>query len=132
MHLPGVTINEETKSDCSGNAQALLAAAGLLGAVAASSCCILPLVMFALGASGAWISYFTQLAPFQPFFLAAAFVSLGAGTWLVRRTSTKVCAEGSACAQRLPHRLITAALITAALLVVAAIGFDFLGPLLLS
>jgi len=105
---------------------------GLLGALAASSCCILPLVLFALGASGAWISNFTQLAPFQPFFLAAAFVSLGAGTWLVRRTSTKVCAEGNACARRLPRWLITAALITAALLIVAAIGFDFLGPLLLS
>jgi mercuric ion transport protein len=125
-------INEENKSDRSGNAQALLAAAGLLGALAASSCCILPLVLFALGGSGAWISDFTQLAPYQPLFLAAAFVCLGAGAWLVRHTSTKVCAEGNACARRLPRRLITAALITAALLVVAAIGFDFLGPLLLT
>lgn len=132
MHPAPVTINEENNSNRSGNVQALLAAAGLLGALAPSSCCILPLVLFALGASGAWISNFTQLAPYQPFFLAAAFVSLGAGAWLVRRTSTKVCAEGNACAQRLPGRLITAALITAALLVVAAIGFDLLGPLLLS
>ena len=126
-----MTINEENESDRSGNVPALLAAAGLLGALAASSCCILPLVLFALGASGAWIN-FTQLAPYQPLFLAAAFVSLGGGAWLVHRTSTKVCAEGNACARRLPRRLITAALITAALLVAAAIGFDFLGPLLLT
>ena len=28
---------------------------------AASSCCILPLVLFSLGVSGAWIGNFTQL-----------------------------------------------------------------------
>jgi mercuric ion transport protein len=33
---------------------------GLLGALAASSCCILPLVLFSLGVSGAWIGNFTQ------------------------------------------------------------------------
>ena len=32
-----------------------MAAGGLIGALAASSCCILPLVLFALGVSGAWI-----------------------------------------------------------------------------
>jgi mercuric ion transport protein len=42
-----------------------MAAAGLVGALAASSCCILPLVLFGLGVSGAWIGNFTQLAPYQ-------------------------------------------------------------------
>ncbi len=35
--------------------QRLVAAGGILGALAASSCCILPLVLFSLGISGAWI-----------------------------------------------------------------------------
>jgi len=108
-----------------------LAAGGLLGALAASSCCILPLVLFGLGVSGAWIGNFTRLAPYQPIFLGAVFVCLGAGGWLVRRTSTKVCAEGEACARPLSGRLIKASLVTAALLILAAIGFDVLGPLLL-
>lgn len=43
------------------------AAAGvLLGAIAASSCCMLPLVLFTLGAGGPWIGYLLQLAPYQP------------------------------------------------------------------
>ncbi|CCE10378.1 Mercuric transport protein (Mercury ion transport protein) (fragment) [Bradyrhizobium sp. STM 3843] len=41
----------------------LMAAGGLLGALAASSCCILPVVLFSLGISGAWIGNFTQLSP---------------------------------------------------------------------
>jgi mercuric ion transport protein len=38
-----------------GRGQNLLAVGGLLGGVAAPSCCILPLVLFGLGVSGAWI-----------------------------------------------------------------------------
>jgi mercuric ion transport protein len=57
--------------------QSLMAAGGLLGALAASSCCILPLALFGLGVSGAWISNFTRLAPFQPYFIAATLACLG-------------------------------------------------------
>src|SRR3546814_4499833 len=42
------------------------AAGSILGAIAASSCCILPLVLFSLGAGGAWIANLTALAPYQP------------------------------------------------------------------
>jgi len=36
-----------------GRTQKLVAAGGILGAIAASSCCIAPLVLFSLGISGA-------------------------------------------------------------------------------
>ena len=62
-----------------------LALGGLFGALTASSCCILPLVLFSLGISGAWIGNFTQLAPYKPFFIAATVVFLGTGYWRVYR-----------------------------------------------
>jgi periplasmic mercuric ion binding protein len=37
----------------------------LARSITASSCCILPLVLFGLGVSGAWIGNFTQLAPIR-------------------------------------------------------------------
>ena len=111
---------------------AMLAIGGLLGALAAASCCIMPLVLFGLGVSGAWISNLTRLAPYQPIFNTASLACLGAGAWLIRRESKQACAEGEACARPLPDRLVKAALIVAALLVVAAIGLDFLGPLFLN
>ena len=58
--------------------QNLVAAGGILGALAASSCCILPLVLFGLGVSGAWIGNLTWLAPYQPYFIAAVTNSVGA------------------------------------------------------
>jgi len=46
--------------------QGILAAGGVIGALAASSCCIVPLALFALGISGAWIGNLTALAPSLP------------------------------------------------------------------
>ena len=92
----------------------------------------MPLVLFGFGVSGAWIGNLTRLAPYQPIFIAASLACLGAGAWLIRRESKRVCAEGEACARPLPNRLVKAALIVAALLVVAAISLDFLGPLFLN
>jgi mercuric ion transport protein len=109
--------------------QWLTAAGGLVAALAASSCCILPLVLFSLGASGAWIANFTRLAPYQPCFIAATIALLGYGYWLVYRTSKLACADGEACARPLPNRFVKAGLIIATVLVVAALGVDFLSPL---
>src|SRR5712692_1920991 len=91
--------------------QAMMAAGGVLGALAASSCCILPLVLFGLGVSGAWIGNFTQLAPYQPYFLAATIACLGYGYWLVYRSSKVACADSEACATPLSKRLVMVGLI---------------------
>jgi mercuric ion transport protein len=112
--------------------QTLTVAGGLLGALAASSCCILPLTLFGLGVSGAWIGNFTRLAPYQPWFIAATMVFLGYGYWLVHRSSRLACADGEACARPLANRIVKVGLILATILVVAAFGFDFIAPLFLN
>jgi mercuric ion transport protein len=127
-----MTIKQEDPGVAAGRRQTLMAAGGLLGALAASSCCILPLILFGLGISGTWIGNFTQLAPYQPCFIAATLGFLGGGYWLVYRSSKLACAEGGACARPLPNRLVKAGLILATILVGAALGFDFLAPLLLN
>src|ERR1700724_3312450 len=87
MHLAAMTIKDEDFAVDSMRGQTLMAAGGLLGALAASSCCILPVVLFSLGVSGAWIGNFTQLAPYQPYFIAATICFLGYGYWLLYRSS---------------------------------------------
>ena len=109
-----------------------LAFGGLLGALTASSCCILPVVLFSLGISGAWIANFTQLAPYQPIFVAATVGFLGTGYWLVYRSSRQACAGDHACARQLPKRVVMAVLVAATIIVIAAFGFDFVAPYLLS
>src|SRR5262249_10032542 len=132
MHPGTRTIKDESTATDSGRGPAWMAAGGLLAALAASSCCILPLVLFALGIGGAWISNFTWLAPYQPYFIAATLAFLGAGYWLVHRSSKRACANGGVCARPLSSRFVKGALILATILVAAALGFDLLAPLLLN
>ena len=127
-----MTIKQERIVGSSERGTTLIAAGGLLGALVASSCCILPVILFSLGISGAWIGNFTQLAPYQPYFLAATTVFLGTGYWLVHRASNRACVGGEACARPLPNRLVKIVLVLATVLVVAALGLDFLAPLLLN
>jgi mercuric ion transport protein len=112
-------------------AMRLTAIGGILGAIAASSCCIAPLVLFSLGISGAWIGNLTALAPYQPYFIAATLACLGYGYWLVYRREKIACAEG-ACARPLPNHIVKAGLVLATILVAGAIAFDLIAPLLLS
>src|SRR5580700_10870561 len=105
------------------NGQRLIAAGGVLAALAASSCCIVPLVLFGLGVSGAWIGNLTRLAPYQPCFIAATLGFLGAGYWLVFRDAKTVCTEGEACARPLPRRLVKTVLVVATVLILVALGF---------
>ncbi len=126
-----MTINQ-TDHFADNRRQKLIAAGGLLGALAASSCCILPLVLFGLGVSGAWIGNFTRLAPYQPCFIAATLALLGYGYWLVYRSSTRACTDGEACARPLPNRIVKTSLILATTLVAAALALDFFAPLFLN
>lgn len=72
----------------------LLAAGGALGAVAASTCCIVPLVLASVGVGGAWIGSLTAMAPYQSIFLAIAIGCLGAGFWMVYGRRQVACATG--------------------------------------
>ncbi|WP_445504685.1 mercuric transporter MerT family protein [Microvirga sp. G4-2] len=112
--------------------QGLLAAGGLLAAVGASSCCILPLVLFGLGVSGAWIGNLTALAPYQPAFVAVAVAFLTFGFWRVYRYPKAACAPGSSCARPGSNRIARIGLWAAAVLVLAAVTFPYTAPLLIS
>jgi mercuric ion transport protein len=134
MYRQHMTIKEEYL-DLGARArrrQELVAAGGLLGALAASSCCILPLMLFSLGVSGAWIGNFTQLAPYQPYFITATLLFLSVGYWLVYRSGKRACTGGKTCTYPLSNRLVKGTLVLATLLVVAALGLDFIAPFFLN
>src|SRR5215471_1838386 len=132
MHLASMTINQQSHLAGPQRGQRLMAAGGLLGALAAASCCILPLVLFGLGVSGAWIGTFTQLAPYQPYFIAVTIACLGYGYWLAYRSSKVACGESEACARPFRNWLVQLGLIVATVLVLSAIGFDVLAPVLVN
>lgn len=75
-----------------------LAAGGLIGAVLASSCCLLPLALVTLGVSGAWIVNLTALEPYKPYIAGAALVPIGLGFRQVYFKAAPACAIGGYCA----------------------------------
>ena len=113
------------------SSRAWLAVAGLAAAIGASSCCVLPLVLFALGVSGAWIGNVTVLAPYQPYFIVAAVAFLGVGFFRVYRRPRTACAEGETCARPGSTRLVKIALWAATVLVAIAVAFPYVAPLLI-
>jgi mercuric ion transport protein len=109
----------------------LIAVGGILGALAASSCCVLPFVLFTVGISGAWISNLTALEPYQPVFAAITLNLLGYGFYHVYRKPEVACAEGSYCAERRSGRAAKFGLWSAAVLIAIALGFPKLASLFL-
>jgi mercuric ion transport protein len=123
----GSTASERVSVD----RQRLVAIGGILGALAASSCCIVPLILFSLGLSGAWIGNLTALAPYKPMFVVGTAGLLGYGFYLVYWNSERTCPDGVACARPLANRVVKFGLWTAAVLVAAAFTFDYVAPVLL-
>lgn len=119
----------DTAADDDGSAGGLLAASGLVGAVLASSCCILPLVLVLLGVGGAWMSGLTALEPYRLYFLASTAVLLGAAFWQLYVRRRPACASGDACAKPPARRLTKSLLWTASLLFVLAASVNLWGPL---
>jgi mercuric ion transport protein len=111
--------------------QGLVAVAGILAALGAASCCVVPFTLFMLGISGAWIGNLTALEPYQPVFAAITAACLGYGFYLVYRKPKIACAEGSYCASPSSSRLTKIGLWTALVLVLIAVGFPHIAALFL-
>lgn len=111
--------------------QGLVAAGGVLGAVAASSCCIVPVVLFSLGATGAWIGNLTSLAPYQPIFVTVTAGFLGTGFYMVYRKPKAATADGAPCALPIRNRIVKAALWSSVALTAAALAFPYAAPFIL-
>lgn len=110
----------------------LLAGGSILGAVAMSSCCIVPLVLVSLGVTGAWIGNLSALYPYKWIFFLVTAALLGGGFYKVYRTPKETeCTTDGACAAPISERITKSALWLASFLAVFALMFPYLAPMLL-
>jgi len=123
-----LTLNDEFPI-AQDNKASTAAVGGVVGAVLASSCCIGPLLLITLGASGAWIGNLTALKAYQPVFVTVTLAFLGLGFWQVYGPSKQRCEDGSTCATPRSNRIIKGALWIATVLVVLALTVDLWAPL---
>lgn len=106
-----------------------IAAGGIMGALAASTCCVVPLVLFSLGVSGAWVGNLTALEPYKPIFIVVTLGFLGYGYWLVYRKPDP-CVDGTVCAKPLPNRLVKSALWASTVLILIALFWNWIAPVI--
>lgn len=103
-------------------------ALGGLAAILASTCCLGPLVLVALGFSGAWIGNLTVLEPYRPLFIGAALVAMVFAYRGIFRPG-RACEPGEVCAApmaRIAYKVIFWAV---AALVLVALVFPYVLPL---
>ncbi|WP_204799521.1 mercuric ion transporter MerT [Nitrosomonas nitrosa] len=101
--------------------------AGGLAAILASTCCLGPLVLVALGFSGAWIGNLTVLEPYRPIFIGAALVAM---FFAYRRIfhPAQACKPGEVCAILQVRSTYKFIFWVVAVLVVVALGFPYVMP----
>ena len=102
--------------------------AGGLAAILASTCCLGPLVLIALGFSGAWIGNLSVLEPYRPIFLGAALVAM---FFAYRRiyTPAQDCRAGDVCAipqVRSSYKILFWVVVA---LLLVALAFPYVAPL---
>jgi len=124
------TLSGNVEGDSEATKTKLIAAGGIFGALGASLCCVVPVVLFMFGVSGAWMSNLTALTPYKPIFIAITAGFLGYGFYLVYRKPKVACAEGSACAKPLPNRLVKGSLWSATVLVAVAFAWPVIIPVI--
>lgn len=113
---PGQTDDLGTKAAMTG---------GILGALAMTSCCILPLVLFSLSATGAWIAQLGALYQYKWFLFAFAGGSLAYGFWKVYWPAPRVCDDGT-CERPVNRRFMKVALWTATAIVALSLAFPYI------
>lgn len=105
--------------------------ASTVAAVVGSLCCVAPLILMALGISGAWISRLTTLEPYRPIFIFVMIAFLGLA-YRHLYVVTKQCAPDEACSnsqlQRRQRQIFW--IVVAGL--TALIAFPWYAPLLFS
>lgn len=103
-------------------------AIGGVAAILASTCCLGPLVLVALGFSGAWIGNLTGLEPYRPWFIGSALVALFFAWRRIYRPQQD-CRPGEVCALPQARRTYKIIFWVVAMLVLVALGFPYVLPL---
>ncbi len=122
IETDGVELDEQKPNK---GKTSFLAAGGILGAIVASSCCVIPLVLTLFGVSGAWMSNLRAMAPYQPYFIVMTIALIGVGFYQVYWKPRQVCDVGAACARPLPNRLVKSGLWIGTVLVLIALTFPY-------
>lgn len=103
----------------------------IIAAIAASVCCVGPLVLLTLGIGGAWVGNLTAIEPFRPYLMGLTFIILGYAFYKIyRKPKAEECAPGSYCANPKSDRINKITLWTSTVFVILLLSIPYLTPFL--
>src|SRR5258706_8756046 len=92
------------------------------------SCCVFPVALSFLGASG--LAFAAALTPYRSYFLGLTLISLATAFYFTYRPQKEDCPPGTACAVPKSGKLQMLFLWSVTVLVVALLAFPYLVPYL--
>jgi len=99
---------------------------GVLAGIAASACCVGPLILLFLGFGGAWVSNLTALEPYRRIFIAIALLALLVAYQRIYRAKTKqACDAKNVCAKSTINTTYKWLFISAVVIVSASISSPY-------
>ena len=101
--------------------------AAIFTAIAASLCCVGPLVLLALGLGGAWIGNLTALEPLRPYFMGVTFLFLAYAFYRIyRKPKAEKCVPGSYCANPKSDKINKISLWVVTVLIIALFATPYI------
>jgi len=101
---------------------------GILAAVGASLCCVVPLVFVSLGIGGAWLANLQWFEPYRPYFIAATVLFLGLAFRTLYLKPVR-CQPGEACADSRVRRRQRMIFWSVAVVLIVLIVIPWFAPL---
>lgn len=98
-------------------------------AIAASVCCVVPLILLTLGISGAWVSNLAALEPYRPIFISISLSLLGLAFYRVYSKSIKSidnkCTTGNICAKPQANKITKIIFTGSTVLILGLVTFPY-------
>lgn len=98
-----------------------------LAAIAASVCCVVPLLLVGLGISGAWVTNLKAFEPYRPLFIVSTLVLLGFAFYRVYRRPQN-CSPDGFCANPWREQSMKKVLIVTTAFVLGLLAFPYVVP----
>ena len=131
-----VTSVQDTNSEANEQTSAPKVLGGLaafagIGAILASSCCVIPLVLAAVGASAGIFGAFQTLAEWRMPLLSVAVLSIIGGWFIWWKKRNVICSSVVSCSTSTRSNTSVTLLSISSLIIVLGLSWEYIEPLLL-
>ncbi len=107
--------------------------AGIIAAIASAACCILPLILFLFGISGAWIGNLTAMEPYRPYFLTVAAITVLFGYWKIYlKKKVNSCERDSYCSMPKSDLINKIMLWISSVIIILVLLYPYIAPVVLN